>query len=142
MMRSESTSAFGQPSETKLTFGAERSSASAVFWSIVFNTMRRVSQFASMPPLGFQRHADRLQRRLATLIDGGLHRLALADRAHLSLSLHGGARHMWIDAELAQGIGHFLHLGGAPDAVIGHALEVVGDDLAPIESRKALRQRG
>jgi hypothetical protein len=42
-MRSESTSAFGQPSETKLTFGADRASASAAVWSVVFSTMRLVA---------------------------------------------------------------------------------------------------
>src|SRR5262245_23917260 len=140
MMRSESTSAFGQPSETKLTFGADRMSASAAVWSIVFNTTRLVSW--SMRPLGGECRAHRPQDGVAVLVEGGLHGLGLADRAHLLLPPYGGARHMWVDPELAQGIGHFLHLGGAAGAVIGHALEVVGDDLLPIEARKALRQRG
>src|SRR5262249_26519109 len=112
MMRSESTSAFGQPSETKLTFGADRTSASAAVWSIVFNATLLVPWL--MRPLGGERRAHRPQDGVAVLVEGGLYGLDLADRTHLPLPLHGGARHMWVDPELAQGIGHFLHLGGAP----------------------------
>src|SRR5262249_38784699 len=143
MMRSESTSAFGQPSETKLTFGAGPTSASAAFCSIVFSTMRVVPLSGSMRPLrAGKRGAHGAQGRIAAFRQGGLPRSALADRAQPALPLYGCVRHMWVDAELAQGIGHFLHLGGAAGAVIGHALEVVGDDLLPIEAGKALRQRG
>src|ERR1051326_2246378 len=92
MMRSESTSAFGQPSETKLTFGAERASASVAVWSVVFSTMRSFPR--SMRPLGLERGAHRLQRRVAALVERILDDLALADRAHLTLPLHGCARHM------------------------------------------------
>src|SRR5262249_7903075 len=137
MMRSESTSAFGQPSETKLTFGAELASASAVGWSIVFSTMRSVPWLRSMRPPGLQRGADRPQGGVAPLLQRGLHGLAFSQRAHLALPLHRSARHMWVDAELAQGVSHFLHLGGAAGAVIGHAFQVVGDDFLPIEARKA-----
>src|SRR5690349_6820814 len=140
MMRSESTSAFGQPSETKLTVGAELASASVIGWSIVFSTMRPVSWLRSMLPLGLQRGAHRPQGGVAALLQRGLHGLALSQRAHLALPLHGGTRHMGIDAELAQCIGRFFHLGGTAGAVIGHALKVVGDDFLPIEARKALRQ--
>src|SRR5690349_1632337 len=140
MMRSESTSAFGQPSETKLTVGAEEAPASAAVWSVVFSTMCSFS--GSMGPLGLERGAHGLQRCVAALFQGDLHRFALADRAHLALPLHRRARHMWVDPELAQGIGHLLHLGGAAGAVVGHALEVVGDDLRPIEGREAFAQRG
>src|SRR5262249_31972052 len=125
MMRSESTSAFGQPSETKLTFGAGWLSASAAFWSIVFSTMRSGSWLSSVPPFGLQCRTDRPQRRVAALLQGRLHSLAFSDRAHLALPLHGGARHMRVDAEFAQGIGHLLHLGSAAGAVVGHALQVV-----------------
>src|SRR5690242_18268414 len=118
MMRSESTSAFGQPSETKLTFGAERASGSAAVWSVVFSTTCSSRSGCLVCPLGRECGAHRPQDRIAILlegglhVEGGLHGLALADRTHLALPLHGGIRHMGIDPELAQGIGHFLHLGG------------------------------
>src|SRR5215470_5409923 len=109
MMRSESTSALGQPSETKLTFGAGPAALSAAFWSIVFSTTCLVSRSGSMRPLlAGERGAHRPQRGVAAFGDRGLHGFALADRAHLALPLHGRARHMRVDAELAQGIGHFL----------------------------------
>src|SRR5215472_14742682 len=139
MMRSESTSAFGQPSETKLTFGATLVSASVSGFSVVVSTMRRSRFLGSMRPLaGGECGADRPERFAAAPGDRGLHVRRLAECAHLALPLDGRAGHMGIDAELAQGVGDLLHLGGAAGAVIGHALEVVGDDLRPIEAREAL----
>jgi hypothetical protein len=59
--------------------------------------------------------------------------LLLADFAHFALALDRRVCHQWLDAELAQGFGHFLHFGGAPLAVDRHPFQVVRHDPCPIE---------
>src|SRR3974390_3466757 len=116
MMRSESTSAFGQPSDTKLTFGAGFSSARASAFSVVVSTMRRSLESSVRPLIGGKGGADRLQGLGPALRDRVLDIPALAERAHLTLTCDGRLGHMGLDAELAQGVGDLLHLGGAAGA--------------------------
>src|SRR4028119_1725834 len=56
--------------------------------------------------------------------------------------LRGRGGHQGRDAELLDGLGDLAHLGGAPDAVGGHALEVVRPGFGPIPPRAARRQGG
>src|SRR5215510_16496387 len=69
--------------------------------------------------------ADRVEDGAAALLERAAHLVVLAEAAHLALPLHGGGGHVRLNAELAQRVGNFLHLGGAPHAVARHAFEVV-----------------
>src|SRR5712692_11373814 len=133
MMRSESTSAFGQPSDTKLTFGAARSSGCAARASLLISTESVIQSSLSVRALRAQCGAHRRQNGFAALLDRGLHAFRLADLAHLALARDRRGRHVRLDAELAQRIRDLFHLGGAAGAVVRHALEVVGRDLLPVE---------
>src|SRR5262245_48274766 len=44
-----------------------------------------------------------------------------------------GVGHERLHPKFAQGVGHFLHFGGAALAMDRHALQIVGHDLGPIE---------
>src|SRR4030088_2585679 len=120
MMRSESTSALGQPSETKLTLGADAVSAAASCFSFAVSTTNFPMHQKNNPHpggegraghrwpgrsvltvTGRQRRAHRLQGRLTALREGGLHILGLTERAHLALPVDRGIRHIGVDPELA-----------------------------------------
>src|SRR5262245_60101060 len=104
MMRSESTSAFGQPSDTKLTFGAAsaRGFFSATLIVISIWLVRLVAHCSN----GVQ-HSD------AALVDRILERSGFAPIAHFGLTLDRALSYMGIYTQFAQRIGDFFHLVGA-----------------------------
>ena len=64
----------------------------------------------------------------ALLIGHTAYRRLGTDLPHLALSLDRGAAHERLNAKLAQRLIDLFHFGGAPFAVLRHALEVVGNN--------------
>ena len=90
------------------------------------------------PPCRRQRcGTDRLQHGHAALVHRRFQRLAPAKLPHLALAQGCRRRHMGFDAQFAQRVGDLVHFGGAANAVIGHAFEVVFDHFRPIEARES-----